>query len=80
MISESERERLVVGLKQTLRAVKGNKAAKVFLGDDSESNIKALIEDAASSCDAQIFYIPTMKELGKMCGIDVCASCAVILK
>lgn len=80
MISESEKGRLLVGFKQTVKAVNENKAAKVFLADDCESRISAPIEAAASVNDVQIFYVPTMKELGSMCDIEVGSSCAVVLK
>ena len=80
MISVAEKERLIVGFKQALRAVKENRAAKIFLANDCESRISAPLEQAASAGETDIFYIDTMKELGAMCGIDVGASCAVVLK
>ena len=80
MISDAEKERLIVGFKQALRAVKENRAAKIFLANDCESRISAPLEQVASAGETDIFYIDTMKELGTMCGIDVGASCAVVLK
>lgn len=80
MISEAERERLIVGFKQTVKAVSAGLAEKVFLAGDCESRISNPIENAASANGTQIFYVPTMKELGEMCGIEVGSSCAVILK
>jgi large subunit ribosomal protein L7A len=80
MISEAEKSHLQVGFKQAVRALNENLVLKVFLADDCEERISAPIEDAAAKTDAQVFYIPSMKELGAMCGIDVGASCAVILK
>lgn len=80
MISEAEKQRLQVGCKQAVKALNENKVQKVFLSDDCESKIKAPIEELASKNNTQVFYVPTMKELGNMCGIDVGASCAVILK
>ena len=70
MISESEKKNLLVGFKQTLRAVEEKRAEKVFLAGDCESKISAPIENAASSNGTQIFYVSTMKELGelKLCG------------
>jgi large subunit ribosomal protein L7A len=80
MISETERERLRAGLKQSARAVNAGTAEKLFLAEDCESRIKTSLENAASLYGTQIFYVPTMKELGEMCGIDVGSSCAVVLK
>ena len=80
MISDAEKERLIVGVKQAVKAVKENRAAKIFLANDCESRISAPLEQAALAGETDIFYIDTMKELGTMCGIDVGASCAVVLK
>lgn len=80
MISESERKYLQVGYKQTLRALAQNRAKKVFLSDDCDVKLLSSLENEAQKTDAAVFYIPTMRELGALCGIDVGASCAVVLK
>ncbi len=80
MISEADKAKLAVGFKQVVRAVKEDKAAKVFLAEDCESKISVPVEQSASEKGVQVFYIPTMKELGELCGIDVGSSCAVVLK
>ena len=80
MISEADKSKLVIGFKQVVRAVKEDKAAKIFLADDCESKISEPVEQAASQKDVPVFYVPTMKELGTMCGIEVGSSCAVVLK
>lgn len=80
MISEADKAKLAVGFKQVVRAVKEDKAAKVFLADDCESKISVPVEQSASEKGVQVFYIHTMKELGELCGIDVGSSCAVVLK
>ena len=80
MISEADKSKLAVGFKQVLRAVKEDKAAKIFLAEDCESKISVPVEQAASEKGVQLFYVPTMRELGELCGIDVSSSCAVVLK
>lgn len=80
MIGEAERSNLQVGYKQTIRALNDNRAFKVFIAEDCDNHIKNSIAGIAEKTDAQIFFIPTMKELGDMCNIEVGASCAVILK
>ena len=80
MISEAEKTRLQVGYKQAVRALGEGRVQKVFLSDDCEKKISAPIEELASQKGVQVFFVPTMKELGAMCKIDVGASCAVILK
>lgn len=80
MISEADKSKLAVGFKQVLRAVKEDKAAKIFLAEDCESKISVPVEQAASEKGVQLFYVPTMRELGELCGIDVSSSCAVVIK
>lgn len=80
MISDSEKSRMQIGFKQAVRAFAEDKVSKVFLSGDCDEKISAPIEKTASEKGAEIFYIPTMKELGDLCGIEVGASCAVILK
>ena len=80
MISEADKAKLAVGFKQVVRAVKEDKAAKIFLAEDCESKISVPVEQAASEKGVQLFYVPTMRELGELCGIDVSSSCAVVIK
>ena len=80
MISEADKAKLQVGYKQTLRALNEDKAEKVFVAEDCDNKIKISIEKSANEKDTQLFFIPTMKELGEMCSIEVGASCAVVLK
>ena len=80
MIGEADKAKLQVGYKQTMRALNENKAQKAFVAEDCDGDIKTSIEKAAGENNAQLFFIPTMKELGEMCQIEVGASCAVVLK
>lgn len=80
MISEAEKSRLQVGCKQVLRALAQQNAERVYLADDCEGHIKAPVEEQAQKAGCSVLYIGSMKELGRLCGINVKASCAVILK
>lgn len=80
MISDSERLKLQVGYKQALRALNEDKASKIFIAEDSDTNMKNSLENLAGQKNTPMFFIPSMKELGNMCSIEVGASCAVILK
>ena len=80
MISESDKLNMMVGYKQTLRAINEGKADKVYLAEESDDKIRLSVETAANNSNAQLFYVKTTRELGSMCGIEVGASCAVILK
>ena len=73
MFTEVEKERLVVGLKQTRKAIKEG-AKRVLLADDASETIKSEIKELFVGVE----YIDTMQELGRICEIDVGAAvCAV---
>ena len=80
MISESDKLNMMVGYKQTLRAINENRANKVYLAEECDDKIRLSVEAAAQTQDVSVFYVKSMRELGSMCGIEVGASCAVILK
>ncbi|MDU6879114.1 ribosomal L7Ae/L30e/S12e/Gadd45 family protein [Clostridium tepidum] len=70
----------VVGVKQTVKALKNNTVKTLYVSKDAdESLIKPLIELAEEN-SIDIIKIDTMKELGRLCGIDVSAATAALLK
>ncbi len=78
VISESDGPRLKVGFKQVQRALAEDKAAKVYLASDCDEKISVSIACMCREKEISLFYVDTMTELGKDCGIDVKASCAVV--
>lgn len=70
----------VVGLKQTVKAIKNDILKKVYIANDADAYIKTSIMDACQDKNFQIIYVDSMKELGEACGIDIGASTAGILK
>ena len=80
MISEQEKAFLKTGFKEVLKSVEKNLSQKVFIAEDISSSMKDKLENSAGVAGCDVLYIETMKELGKICGIDVGASCACILK
>ena len=65
-----------VGIKQVLKAVREEKVSMVYIGKDAERN---LVEELIKVCQQKgtpITYIDSMKELGRMAGIDVKAASA----
>ncbi|WP_125153915.1 ribosomal L7Ae/L30e/S12e/Gadd45 family protein [Clostridium rectalis] len=69
----------VVGFKQSFKAIKSGKAKTVYVAKDSDDKIHKQVEEAAQENSFDIVYIGTMKELGKLCGIDVGAAIAVLI-
>ncbi|AUM97269.1 TPA: ribosomal L7Ae/L30e/S12e/Gadd45 family protein [Clostridium botulinum] len=70
----------VVGVKQTVKALKNNTVKALYVSKDAdESLVKPLIELAEEN-SIDIINVDTMKELGRLCGIDVSAATAALLK
>lgn len=70
---------IIIGLKQTLKAIQNDKAAKVYLASDSDDYIKKSVMEACAQKNLEIVYVNTMKELGEACGIDIGASTAAVI-
>ncbi|MGO0122812.1 ribosomal L7Ae/L30e/S12e/Gadd45 family protein [Desulfothermobacter acidiphilus] len=75
----SQARKKTVGSRQTLRAVERGQAKVVFVAADAESRITNPIVQAATARGVAVKVVPSMKELGRACGIEVsCASAAVL--
>ena len=68
------------GLRTTLRAIETRRAKQVFIAEDADIFVKRRIQEACLSLDIQYSYVPTMKELGEACALQVSAACAAIVK
>ena len=74
---ERLKEPKVVGIKQSSKALKAGKSKKLYIAKDAnEDMVKELIELAQIN-SVEVVFVNTMKELGKLCGIDVKAAAAV---
>ena len=65
-----------VGIKQVLKAVKTGEVKNVYIGKDAE---KSVVEELIKLCNEKnikIVYVETMKELGRLAGIEVRAATA----
>lgn len=78
MFTIEEKNNLIVGYKQVLRALNSKTCQKLFLAEDCSENISETL--TKSACETPIVTVSTMRELGNMCEIDVPASCAAIIR
>jgi large subunit ribosomal protein L7A len=70
----------VVGIKQSVKAIKNNKVKALYVAMDAENRLIEPVVKLAKENSIEIHYVNTMKALGKLCGIDVGASAAVVLE
>ena len=80
MLSELKTRRKLVGIKQIRKALKEKTAETIFLAADADPSLTGPLAAEAEREQISCVSVPTMKELGAACGIDVGASAAAILK
>lgn len=70
----------VVGTKQTLKAITNEEADKVYIAKDIDQHIKEQIFEASKKYNVSVVTVESKLKLGRVCGIDVSAACATVLK
>ncbi len=69
---------LIIGLKQTTKAIEQNAVSEVIIAKDADSLVIERIVTLASSKGIPIAYVDSKRKLGKACGIDVhAATCGI---
>ncbi len=72
-------KKIVVGKKQTLRALSRDEAKLVYLSKDADLHVTKTIADVCKEKNIDIIYYDSMKELGATVGIGVNAAAAAVL-
>lgn len=72
------KSKLIIGTKQTLKAMKNGQVSEVFIADDADQYITEKIELLADEMNVSCKRVDSMEKLGKACGIDVGASAAAV--
>ena len=72
--------RKVVGMKQVLRALKAGTVSRVYVGNDADTFIYQQVVRSAESAGVPCVRVASMKELGMICGVDVPAAAAGLLR
>lgn len=70
----------IVGFKQVIRGLKSDLLKQVYIALDADNDIKSTIEKEAKKKSVELVYIDTKEELGKLCGIEINAAAAALLK
>jgi large subunit ribosomal protein L7A len=69
----------VIGIKQTGKSLKGGLGKHLYVAKDSDEHLINPLIKLAEDASIEVTYVNTMKELGRLCGIDVGAAVALIL-
>ena len=73
-------KKIVIGKKQTLRALSRDEAKLVYLSKDADLHVTKPIADVCKEKNIEVIYYDSMKELGESVGISVNAAAAAVLK
>ena len=73
-------QRIIIGTKQTVKALKEDRIREVIIANDAEPCVTAKIVSEALRVNVPVLYVDSMKKLGKACGIEVGASTVAIIR
>ncbi|MBA4537009.1 50S ribosomal protein L7ae-like protein [Bacillus aquiflavi] len=71
--------KIIVGTKQTVKAIKTGKASEVVLASDADPKVKTIILKTAEEMNVPVAKVDSMRKLGKVCGIEVSAAAVAII-
>ena len=80
MVNRLNTDEKIVGTKQVKRAINNEEVKTVYIAKDADEKLINEITMACNEKQIQIIYVKSMKELGKVCKIDVNAASAALLK
>ncbi len=72
--------KLVIGKKQSLKALESNNVEKIYIAKDADSFVTKDIVSICEQSGVEIIYIDSKKELGKLCRIEVAAAVVALIK
>lgn len=75
----SQAKEVIVGTKQTVKALKNGRVKEVFVARDADFEIIQKVIQTAAELQTPIYYVDSMKKLGKACDIEVGASTVAII-
>ena len=70
---------VVVGARQLKKAVKAGRATYVFLAENADPAVTEPLEALCAANHIQFTWVPSMAELGRVCGIEVGAAAAAVV-
>ncbi|MCL6587758.1 MAG: 50S ribosomal protein L7ae-like protein [Anoxybacillus sp.] len=73
-------QEVVIGTKQTVRALKEGNVREVVIAEDADKAITDKIVEAANEANIPVTRVDSMKKLGKACKIQVGAAAVAIIR
>lgn len=73
-------ENRLVGAKEVRRALESSEAQVVYIAKDAEERVVLDIKNKCANKEIPIVYVESMAKLGRICGININAAVAAIVK
>ncbi|ANB56259.1 ribosome-associated protein L7Ae-like protein [Anoxybacillus sp. B7M1] len=73
-------QQVLVGTKQTMRALKEGSVQEVVVAEDADPAITTKIMEAANKAGVPVTKVDSMKKLGEACKIQVRAAAVAIIR
>ncbi|MFD2445241.1 50S ribosomal protein L7ae-like protein [Bacillus sp. CGMCC 1.16607] len=70
---------IIVGTKQTVKALREGTVKSLVVANDADLRVTSKVVEIAKEVNTPIYYVDSMKKLGKACGIEVSAATVAIL-
>lgn len=80
MLTQLENAKKVIGIKQSTRAIEKGEAKIAFIARDVDQSMMIDFKRLCDEHGIEVVFVDSMKQLGKICSIEVGAATAVILK
>ena len=80
MISELASQEKVIGVKQSRKAIRDGRAARVYLACDADPAITDPVAESCAAAGVPVETDYTMAQLGQACRITVGASVVAVLR
>lgn len=72
------RDRLIIGTKQAIKAMKSGEVKEVVIAEDIDPDMISKVSQLADKMDIPYQIVDSKRELGKACGIEVGAAAVAI--
>ncbi|MFD2707303.1 50S ribosomal protein L7ae-like protein [Salibacterium lacus] len=76
----SQADEVLIGTKQTLKALEANFVKEVIVAGDAENRVISKVILTAESKGVPVYTVDSMRRLGTVCGIDVGAASVALKK
>ncbi|RSK25541.1 50S ribosomal protein L7ae-like protein [Bacillus sp. HMF5848] len=76
----SQASKIIIGTKQTVKALKHGEVAEVLVAKDANQSLTVKVVSVAKEQNIPVTIVDSMKKLGKVSGIEVGAATVAILR